>query len=195
MAFLRSPPTSENGPQIEREGLLLRMPRLGDYEAWAHLRAESRPHLEPWEPAWTPDELSRGAYRMRLKHYQREMRENIGYAFFVFKADDNTLLGGATLSNIRRGVSQSCSLGYWVGAPHAGQGVMTKGVRAIAGFVFDSLHLHRLEAACLPTNVASIRVLEKVGFTREGLARQYLKINGRWQDHFLYALLKDDPRR
>jgi ribosomal-protein-alanine N-acetyltransferase len=72
---------------------------------------------------------------------------------------------------------------------------MTKGVRAIAAFVFDTLHLHRLEAACLPTNVASIRVLEKVGFTREGLAREYLKINGRWQDHFLYALLKDDPRR
>ncbi|MFP3921195.1 MAG: GNAT family N-acetyltransferase [Dichotomicrobium sp.] len=195
MAFLRSPPIPENGPQIEWEGLLLRMPRLGDYHAWAELRAMSREHLEPWEPAWTPDELSRGAYRMRLKHYMREMRENSGYAFFMFKADDNTLLGGATLSNIRRGVSQSCSIGYWVGAPYAGQGVMTKGVRAIAAFVFDSLYLHRLEAACLPTNVASIRVLEKVGFTREGLAREYLKINGRWQDHFLYALLKDDTRR
>jgi ribosomal-protein-alanine N-acetyltransferase len=195
MAFLRSPPTPDNGPELEWDDLMLRMPRPGDYYAWAELRARSRQHLEPWEPAWAPDELSRGAYRMRLKHYQREMRENSGYAFFMFKADDNTLFGGATLSNIRRGVSQSCSIGYWVGSPFAGQGVMTKGVRAIAAFVFDSLHLHRLEAACLPTNVASIRVLEKVGFTREGLAREYLKINGRWQDHFLYALLKDDPRR
>jgi [ribosomal protein S5]-alanine N-acetyltransferase len=194
MAFLRTPPLPETGPQIEWDGLILRIPRLSDYHPWAELRGCSRAHLEPWEPAWTPDELSRAAFRMRLKHYTREMRENSGYAFFMFKADDNTLLGGATLSNIRRGVSQSCSIGYWVGAPYAGQGIMTNGVRAIAAFVFDSLHLHRLEAACLPSNVASIRVLEKAGFTREGLAREYLKINGRWQDHFLYALLKDDPR-
>ncbi len=194
MAFLRSPPLSESSPQLEYDGLILRVPRLSDYHGWAQLRERSRAHLEPWEPAWTADELSRGAYRMRLKHYMREMQENSGYAFFMFKADDNALLGGATLSNIRRGVSQSCSIGYWVGAPHAGQGIMTRGVRAIAAFVFDSLCLHRLEAACLPTNKASIRVLEKAGFTREGLAREYLKINGRWQDHCLYALLSDDAR-
>ncbi len=194
MAFLRSVAPPEGGPHIHKGDILLRPPRLSDYTEWAALRGMSREHLVPWEPAWAPDELSRAAFRMRLKHYFREMREDSGYAFFLIRADDNTLLGGLTLSNIRRGASQSVSIGYWVGAPFAGQGIMTKGVRAIASFVFDTLQLHRLEAACLPKNVASIRVLEKAHFTREGLARNYLKINGYWQDHFLYALLKDDHR-
>lgn len=194
MAFLRSVSAPENGPQILKDDIILRMPRPSDYSAWAELRAISREFLTPWEPAWTPDELSRSAFRMRLKHYFREMRDDNGYAFFLCRADANTLIGGITLSNVRRGVSQSCSIGYWVGAPYANQGYMTKGVSAVASFVFDNLRLHRLEAACLPTNVASIRVLEKVGFKREGLARRYLKINGYWQDHFLYALLDDDER-
>ncbi len=67
-------------------------------------------------------------------------------------------------------------------------------MRAVAGFAFDTLHLNRLEAACLPNNAASIRLLEKVGFTREGYARKYLCIDGRWQDHLLYGLVRDDPR-
>jgi [ribosomal protein S5]-alanine N-acetyltransferase len=91
-------------------------------------------------------------------------------------------------------VTQSCTLGYWVGAKYANQGYMTSAVRAVVPFVFDSLELHRLEAACLPTNAASMRLLERTGFKREGLARRYLRINGAWQDHLLYALLDSDPR-
>ena len=86
-------------------------------------------------------------------------------------------------------MTQSCTLGYWVGAKYAKQGYMTAAVRAVIPFVFDSLELHRLEAACLPSNTASIKLLEKTGFKREGLARRYLRINGVWQDHLLYALL------
>ena len=97
------------------------------------------------------------------------------------------------MSNIRRGVSQSCSLGYWIGEPYARQGYMTKGVRAIIWFVFDVLRLHRLEAACLPENKASAALLTRTGFQYEGLARRYLKIDGVWQDHWLFALLNDDP--
>ena len=78
---------------------------------------------------------------------------------------------------------------------HAQKGYMTAAVRAVIPFVFDSLELHRLEAACLPANVASIKLLERTGFTREGIARRYLKINGVWQDHLLYALLESDRRR
>jgi len=92
-------------------------------------------------------------------------------------------------------VTQSCTLGYWIGAHYAHQGYMTAAVRAVIPFVFDSLELHRLEAACLPTNTASIKLLEKTGFKREGLARRYLRINGVWQDHLLYALLDTDTRR
>src|SRR5690606_16053876 len=97
-------------------------------------------------------------------------------------------------SNVRRGVTQSCSLGYWVGEPYARRGNMSSAVAASLPFVFEHLRLHRLEAACLPTNVASIRLLEKVGFTREGYARRYLRINGVWPDHVLFAMLHDDPR-
>ena len=80
-----------------------------------------------------------------------------------------------------------------MGEPFAGRGYMSRAVRAAAHFAFGTLRLHRLEAACLPHNDASIRVLESVGFQREGYARSYLRINGRWQDHILYALLESDP--
>ena len=105
------------------------------------------------------------------------------------------LMGGLTLGQVRRGVAQTTTLGYWMGKPHAGKGYMAKAVRAAAGFAFQTLRLHRIEAACLPHNTASIRLLEGVGFTREGYARAYLKINGVWQDHVLYGLLENDPVR
>lgn len=195
MAFLRSVSATESGPFLHGKNVYLRMPQVADYPAWSSLRSMSRGFLEPWEPAWTDDELSRPAFRRRLKHYYRDMRDDAGYAFFLFKAGDNSLLGGITLSNLRRGVSQTCSIGYWIGAPYARQGSMTNGVRPVIAFVFDSLRLHRLEAACVPSNEASARLLEKVGFKREGLARRYLKINGQWRDHLLYAVLEDDWRR
>jgi ribosomal-protein-alanine N-acetyltransferase len=118
----------------------------------------------------------------------------VGYALFIYAAT-GTMVGGLTLCNVRRGVTQSCTLGYWIGAKFANKGYMTAAVRAVIPFVFDSLELHRLEAACLPSNTASIKLLEKTGFRREGLARRYLRINGIWQDHLLYALLDTDPRR
>jgi ribosomal-protein-alanine N-acetyltransferase len=98
-----------------------------------------------------------------------------------------------TLANIRRGCAQSGSLGYWIGAPYARQGHMTAALYAVVPFAFGTLKLHRIEAACIPTNIASVRLLEKTGFKREGFARQYLCINGIWQDHWLYARLRDDP--
>ena len=96
-----------------------------------------------------------------------------------------------TLANIRRGVAQAGSLGYWMGLPFARQGYMTAAVRAVIPFAFSTLRLHRLEAACIPSNAGSIRLLENTGFVREGYAREYLCINGIWQDHLLYGRLKD----
>ncbi|MGV1014660.1 MAG: GNAT family N-acetyltransferase [Methyloceanibacter sp.] len=193
MALLRTTTPSDLGPVIESERVMLRTPQMSDYPAWAELRAASREFLTPWEPLWTPDELSRASFRRRVRHYQRDVREDVGYALFAF-APTGALVGGLTLCNVRRGVTQSCTLGYWVGAKYAQRGYMTAAVRAVIPFVFDSLELHRLEAACLPTNTASIRLLEKTGFRREGLARRYLRINGIWQDHLLYGLLDTDTR-
>lgn len=193
MAFLRVLGGHE-GTRILRDPfgrapVLLRNPQPYDYAAWAALRAQSRDFLQPWEPLWARDELSRSAYRRRLRRYAREMREDRAYPFFVFRESDGELLGGATLSNVRRGVAMACSLGYWMGAPHAGKGYMSAAVPLLLGFAFADLGLHRVEAACLPTNAASRRLLEKAGFEREGYARRYLRIAGDWQDHLLFARL------
>lgn len=194
MAFLRSVPLAESGPVIRGDRVWLRAPQMNDYVEWAHLRGISREFLQPWEPEWAVDELTRASFRRRIRHYQRDMKDGAGYAFFLFRIGDNKLLGGATLSNVRRGVSQSISIGYWTGAPYSRQGYMTAAVRSLIPFVFDTLGFHRLEAACLPGNAPSRRLLESCGFKYEGLARKYLKINGLWQDHLLYAVIEDDSR-
>ncbi len=191
MAFFRSLSAIEAVPVLAGEGVTLRTPQMADYAAWSALREESRGFLQPWEPTWPPDDVSRLAFRKRLKRYVRELEADQAYPFFVFRAE-GALVGGVTVSQIRRGVSQTCSLGYWMGRRHAGHGYMTAAVTLVAPFVFETLKLRRIEAACLPHNAASIRLLEKTGFRREGLAREYLCIDGRWQDHLLYALLRSD---
>ena len=136
--------------------------------------------------------MTRTAFRRRLRRNLQEITNDEAYPFLIFR-DDDTLVGGLTLGQVKRGVAQSATLGYWMGVPYAGKGFMSRAVRAMTGYAFTSLHLHRIEAACLPHNEASIRLLERVGFKREGFARAYLRINGLWQDHLLYALLETDP--
>jgi [ribosomal protein S5]-alanine N-acetyltransferase len=192
MAFFRTVNFNDSAPAIAGNGVTLRLPQSTDYAAWAALREQSRQFLTPWEPTWPSDDLTRTAFRRRIRRYTEDQRNDLAYAFLVFRSSDNALLGGLTLANIRRGVAQAGSIGYWVGAPFARQGVMTAALRALIPFGFGALRLHRLEAACIPSNAASIGLLEKTGFTREGYARQYLCINGIWQDHLLYARLRDD---
>jgi ribosomal-protein-alanine N-acetyltransferase len=103
-------------------------------------------------------------------------------------------MGGLSFGHVRRGVSQAATLGYWMGEPYAGKGHMTRAVRAACAYAFEKRGFHRIEAACLPTNEPSKRLLERVGFKQEGYARSYLNINGQWRDHLLYALLETDPQ-
>lgn len=194
MAFLRSVTHGDVFDPVDGARVTLRFPRATDFDEWARLREASRAFLTPWEPTWASDELTRGAYRRRLRRYADDIRADQAYAFFAFRQDNGALVGGLTLSGIRRGVTQSCSLGYWMGEAHAGRGLMTDAVRAIVPYVFETLRLHRLEAACLPTNEPSKRLLRRVGFTEEGYARQYLRIDGAWRDHVLFAMLENDPR-
>ncbi len=171
---------------------ILRKPVIADYLAWSHLRAESRHFLKPFEPTWPRDDLTRMAFRRRLRRYDREIRNDEGYAFFVFDAESEALAGGITLSHVRRGVTQSCSMGYWAGERFAGKGLMGDAVRCLVPFCFETLGLHRLEAATLPHNDRSIRLLKRVGFTEEGYARRFLNINGAWRDHILFGLVHGD---
>jgi len=113
------------------------------------------------------------------------------YNLFIFTHDES-LIGGVGLSNLRRGVSESANLGYWIGEPFAQQGYMTAALPLVLAFAFERLRLHRVEAACLPTNTPSRSLLVRAGFRQEGYARQYLCIEGKWQDHLLFAILRED---
>lgn len=181
-------------PLLQGERLYLRAPQISDYRAWANLRAVSRDFLAPWEPLWADDDLERSAFRHRIRHYDDEAAAGTAHPFFLFHNSDSRLLGGITLGNIRRGVGQNGMIGYWTGAPYAGQGYMGEALRLLISHAFTKVRLHRLEAACIPSNERSIRLLEKAGFQREGLLRSYLKINGMWQDHLLFSLIEDDVR-
>jgi len=191
MAFFRTINFAEPLPSVVGEGVSLRTPQATDHAEWAALREQSREFLTPWEPTWPADDLSRGAFRRRIRRYTEDLRTDQSYAFLIFRSADGRLVGGLTLANVRRGVAQAGSLGYWMGRPHTRHGYMTAAVRAVIPFAFGTLRLHRLEAACIPSNTASIRLLENTGFVREGYAREYLCINGIWQDHLLYGRLKD----
>lgn len=190
MALLRS---DESERRLDGGGIYLRPPEARDYQDWADLREASRAFLKPWEPTWADDELSRGSFRYKLRRYTEDARDGRAYAFFFFRTRDNVLVGGATLSRVQRGVAMSCSLGYWVGRPHARRGHTSAAVRRLVRFAFDDLGLHRVEAACQPDNTPSRSLLKKVGFTEEGAARAYLKIDGEWKDHVLFGIVAGDP--
>ena len=192
MRFQRFRKSQLRGLRLERSRVYLRFPVQRDWRNWAALRAESRDFLAPWEPTWAYDALTRGAFRRRLKMYKSEMRQGVTYSFLIFRRVDDVLLGGITLSNLRRGVAQSAMLGYWIGSPHGNQGYMTDSLASILEFAFSRIGLHRVEAACLPANEASRRLLLRSGFREEGYAREYLRISGRWQDHQLFAILRDN---
>jgi [ribosomal protein S5]-alanine N-acetyltransferase len=189
VAFLRLPTTSEERLRLDAPGIYLRAPHKNDYKMWAELREISRDWLVPWEPQWRVDELSRACYYWRLQGWQHDAKLGLAAPFFIFSASDNALVGGINISNIRRGVAQDCTIGYWVGKPFARQGHTRSGVRAVVAYAFETLNLHRVQAACVPTNFRSRGLLESIGFREEGYARGYLRINDQWQDHVLYALL------
>ncbi|MBL41889.1 MAG: 30S ribosomal protein S5 alanine N-acetyltransferase [Rhodospirillaceae bacterium] len=172
--------------------IYLRTPQFSDFVEWSNLRNESRKFLEPWEPKWSKNSLTKSDYRRRITRHEQDIRYERNIPFYIFTIKEDLLVGGVSLSNINRGITQSCSLGYWIGEKFANRGFMTEAVSVSASFVFNILKLHRLEAACIPENIASRTVLKKVGFTEEGYARKYLQINGEWKDHKLFALLSSD---
>jgi [ribosomal protein S5]-alanine N-acetyltransferase len=193
MAIFRLGPPSESATFVRGDGLYLRPAEMRDFPAWSLLRERSRVFLMPWEPTWPADDLTRASFRRRIRRHSEEMEQDEAYSLLLFRESDDVLLGGLTIGQIRRGVAQAATLGYWMGQPFAGQGWMARAVRAATGFAFATLRLHRIEAACLPANEASIRLLTRTNFRQEGLARAYLRINGMWQDHLLFALLESDP--
>jgi ribosomal-protein-alanine N-acetyltransferase len=185
----RQPALRLIGPRIT-----IRCPHRRDQRAWVAVRRESKRFLEPWEPLWPRDALTQGGYRRRLEKFHAEWHAGSGFGFFLFTNEGSRLVGGITLANVRRGVVQSANVGYWTGAPYVRQGYMYEGLQLCLDFAFRKLQLHRVEAACLVDNEASRRLLLKSGFRSEGIARKYLCIAGKWQDHETFAILSTDPR-
>jgi ribosomal-protein-alanine N-acetyltransferase len=153
----------------------------------------NREHLQPFEP------VRPGEY-YTLEHQEKVIEQSLlaykkdtGYAFGIF-IENVHLIGRVNLSNVVRGVFQNATLGYSIDFEYTGRGWMSDAVRWVTQFGFSSLLLHRIQAAVMPHNTPSIRVLEKCGFRQEGLAQRYLKINDQWQDHLLFAItLEESP--
>ena len=180
--------------ELETERLILRPPLQRDFEDWARLRRDSRAFLAPWEPSWSRDHLTVRAYRNRVAWAERVIRAGDALPLFMVDRAGGDLVGGVTLSNVRRQPAQAASLGYWIGESFARRGLMSEALSAVREHAFAQLDLSRLEAACLPENTASRRLLERCQFKYEGVAQAYLQINGRWRNHVLYAALRADRR-
>lgn len=180
------------GPVLKGKRIYLRLPTRRDCRAWLDLRGKNRGFLQPWEPLWRIDEMTVEGYRQRVQDTAREARSGRGYSFLIFRLADDRLLGGISLYNLRRDTAQSGMLGYWIGEAHARQGVMNEALDLVLRFCCDELKLHRVEAACLPENEASKRLLTRAGFAQEGFARKYLSINGAWRDHLLFGLVMEE---
>lgn len=180
--------------RIETERLTLRLLQHSDMAEWVALRRNSMDFLAPWEPLWAADHLTRKGFSNRVYWGQRSVLQGNAVPLVLVRREDERLLGGITLDNIRRGPSKAGTLGYWVGQEHARNGYMREALVAMVHHAFHALDLSRLEAACLPENAPSRGLLEKSGFKYEGVAQSYLEINGRWRTHVLYAALRLDRR-
>jgi ribosomal-protein-alanine N-acetyltransferase len=180
--------------RVETDRLVLRLPQHGDYRAWVALREASAAFLQPWEPEWSSDHLSRKSFTNRVYWAQRSHGQGTALALFLTRKPDERLLGAITLDNVRRGPAQAATMGYWIGQAHARQGYMREAIEALSHHAFRRMDLSRLEAACLEENVASRGLLERSGFKYEGVAQSYLQIAGRWRNHVLYAMLRSDRR-
>jgi ribosomal-protein-alanine N-acetyltransferase len=115
MALFRLPTSGPAALVPRGHGLLLRAPQMADFLQWAQLREQSRAYLTPWEPIWPSDDLTRAGFRRRLRRYAEDIAADRSYPFIIFRESDGTMIGGITLANVRRGIVQAGTIGYWVG--------------------------------------------------------------------------------
>ncbi len=174
--------------------VVLRPLILSDFAAWREVRRRNEEWLTKWEPSRIPGQPDviedRDAFAVRCSARQRERQLGTGYGFGVFV--DGQFGGEINLSSVQRGPFQSAYVGYWVDEKLAGNGYTPEAVVVLARYVFDELHLHRIQIAIIPRNTASRRVVEKLDIREEGTALRYLEINGEWEDHIRYAMTIED---
>lgn len=181
-------------PRIKTDRLVIRTPDLKDYDQWVAIRKSSEAFLEKWEPIRSDEYLSLKGFRNRVVWGRRAFRENRGLPLFLVRRDDNQIVGGINLDNFQHGVSKSCTVGYWMGAPFARLGYMGEALPAVVKYAFTKMDISRIQAGTLPENAPSRELLKRSGFKAEGTAQAYLEIAGHWRDHVLYAQLRGDRK-
>ncbi|HXJ63331.1 MAG TPA: GNAT family protein [Actinomycetota bacterium] len=177
--------------ELTGERCRIRDLRPSDADDLLALRERNRSFFEPFEPALPPDHFTRRAQLDAIVHGNRAWDDDREYTFGV-TLTTGELVGRIRLSVVVRGPWQNANIGYYVDRDANGRGICTEGVGLVVGFAFDRLGLHRVQAGVMPRNTPSIRVLEKNGFRREGLAPRYLRINGEWEDHLIFARTVED---
>ena len=195
MSFLNAYSLKKNLFEITGQKVLLRPPQYSDWRSWADERKKNELYLQPWEPLWSINELERSSFVKRVRMFERLSHNDQAYSFLIFKSDSGDFIGEVNISNVQRGIIQSCSIGYWIAKDCEGKGMMSESLELIKEFIFNELKLHRIEAVCLPYNKPSLKVLLKNGFIKEGTARKLLKINDKWQDHIVLSFIVDDFKK
>jgi ribosomal-protein-alanine N-acetyltransferase len=175
--------------------VLLRPLRVDDWDAWREVRGRCRAWLERWEPRPEPGSADpvrdREAFRARCGAWERQRHFDSAYGFGLFLLDGR-FAGEVSLGSVQRGPFQMGYLGYWIDEALAGASYVPEGVVILMRYAFETLHLHRLEAAIVPRNAASRRVAEKLGMRDEGTAKRFLQIQGIYEDHVRYAMTSDE---
>lgn len=189
-------PTAPTTPVLASQRLVLRVPAPGDAGRLLAYAERNRAHLAPWEPQRTAAYFTEPHWRGEIARIQKAVAEDQGLPLLVLHGDrpDGPVLGRCNLSNIVRGVFQAASLGYSLDREAEGHGLMAEAIRAVIAHAFGPMNLHRVMANYMPENVRSARLLERLGFVREGLASSYLHITGAWRDHALTSLVNPDWR-
>jgi ribosomal-protein-alanine N-acetyltransferase len=184
--------------RIVTERLVLRPPRTGDVPRMRLALRKNATHLKPWSVAPAPgeDPSSLTSVSRAVLRHRREWKQGLTYVLLISaRHDESVVIGRIALGGVLRGAFQNAYLGYWIDADHQNRGFMTEAVTAATTFAFESAGLHRVQAAVMPRNAPSQRVLEKVGYRREGVALRYLCIAGSWEDHVLFAMTADEWQR
>ena len=165
--------------------------RRSDAATWQRLRRDGADWLAPWEATLPPGAgVPPASYGQMVRILRRRARAGAGYAFAI--EVEGQMVGQVTVNAVTGGSAQSASLGYWIGPGHAGRGITPTAVALVADHLLDVMDLHRLEVAVRPENVASLRVVAKLGLEEVGLAREYLHIAGSWCDHRVFQVVADD---
>jgi len=183
---------AKNWPKIITDRLILRLPEFEDAQVMCDFVIKNKDHLSPWELAQKDITTQKNYWEKKIEEVRNNFQSDKSCCLNIYTKEDNQLIGMVNYDNFIRGAFHSCFLGFKISKQAQGKGLMTEALQFSIRYVFKTLNLHRIGANYMPHNKASARVLEKCGFTQEGIAEDYLCINGKWERHILNSLINKD---